>query len=93
MPRIIAKGTNIPPPWVQRLVAELSRELRESHDFGQPVIREDHYPRTGNMRVTVLWDRWEDVPHEVRASVIRRAYLDVEGQEVGDKLAVEVGMT
>lgn len=93
MPRIIAKGTIAPPAWVHGLVVELSEELRENHDFGQPVIREDHFPRTGNMRVAVLWDRWEEVPHDVRVDVIRRAYLDVEGQEVVDKLALAVGMT
>ncbi|WP_165074897.1 hypothetical protein [Paludisphaera rhizosphaerae] len=93
MPRIIANGTSTPPARVQRLVSELSRELRENHESGQPVIREDHYPRTGMRRVTVVWDEWKDVPHEERVDVVRRAYQEVEGQEIADKLALILGLT
>lgn len=93
MPRIIAKGTNTPPSWFQDLVSELRRELKEGHEFGQPVIHEEHFPKTGKIRATVLWDKWEGVPHEVRADAIQRAYAAAEGPEFGDKLALVVGLT
>jgi hypothetical protein len=94
MPRIISgKGTAAPPVRFPDLVTALVHELRESGESGQPVIHEHHFPRTGKMRVTALWDRWENVPHEERAEIIRRAYTEVEGAESLEKLALLVGLT
>ncbi len=94
MPRIISgNGTAAPTVTFPDLVTALVNELRDDHKSGQPVIHEDHFPFTGNMRVTVLWDKWEKVPHEERAEIIRKAYTEVEGPEVSQKLALLVGLT
>ncbi len=94
MPRIISgKETVMLPAGFSVLVTALVHELKESSESGQPLIHEHHFPRTGKMRVTVLWDRWEIVPHEERAEIIRRAYTEVEGMESSEKLALLVGLT
>jgi len=94
MPRIlIGKGTYTPPAWFQRLVDDLAKELRENRESGQPVIREERFPRTGKLRVDVLWDEWRDVPHELRVQVIRAAYLSAEGESYVGDLALVTGLT
>ncbi len=45
----------------KELAEELAAELKSNRDFGQPVIYE-HAFRTGKVRVTVIWDAWQDVP-------------------------------
>ena len=39
------------------------------------------------MRVNVLWDRWDDVPHEERTEIILKAYENAEGKDVRERLA------
>src|SRR5438045_3177429 len=94
MPRIVRGREQVAAPTrFPSLVAELAHELRQSHESGQPVIDEQHFSRTGKMRVTVLWDKWDDVPHEDRAETILKAYEDAEGKDVRQNLALAVGLT
>jgi hypothetical protein len=94
MPRIIrgrepvARPTRFPD-----LAEELARVLEQGGESGQPVIDEQHFPRTGKIRASVCWDRWKRVPHEDRASIILRAYEKAEGQEIRDRIAFAVGLT
>src|SRR5947209_5250878 len=75
------------------LVEELANELKHDRESGQPVIDEQHFPTTDKIRVNVLWDKWDDVPHEDRADIILRAYGTAEGKESRDKIALAVGLT
>ena len=94
MPRIVSGREPVAPPTrFPGLVAELAHELKQSHDAGQPVIHEHHFSRTGKMRVTVLWDQWDDVPHEERAEIILKAYENAEGTDFREKIALAVGLT
>src|SRR5438552_3748912 len=94
MPRIIrgreqvTRSTRFPG-----LVDELAHELEQGSESGQPVIDEQHFPGTGKMRATVLWDKWDPVPHEERVEIILRAYEKAEGRDVRERLALAVGLT
>jgi hypothetical protein len=74
-------------------VEELAHELKQGGDSGQPMIDEQHFPRTGKIRASVFWDKWDGVPHEDRADIILRAYEKAEGKEVRDRIALAVGLT
>lgn len=94
MPRIVSgMGTEAPVRGFKDLVMALVEELKSNRESGQPVIHEHHFSRTGKMKVTVLWDRWENVPHEERAEIIRKAYTEVDGADCEAKLALLVGLT
>jgi len=94
MPRIISGMTPIKPSGeFSDLLEALVHELRSKNDSGQPVIHEYHFAKTGKMKATVLWDRWEHVPFEERADLIRRAYLKVESESFVENLALLVGLT
>jgi hypothetical protein len=94
MPRIVRGREQVATPTRFRgLVDELARELKQSHESGQPVIDEQHFSRTGKIRVTVLWDKSDDVPHEERAEIILKAYENAEGKDVRENVALVVGLT
>lgn len=93
MPRIrrgleTARGPKFPD-----LVEKLAGELRNAHDVGQPRIEEKHFPETGAIHVTVIWDRWEPVPDEDRTPTILEAYEEVEGRAFRDRIMVALGLT
>ncbi|MFO0846939.1 MAG: hypothetical protein U0871_00060 [Gemmataceae bacterium] len=56
------------------LVAALAGELTTPTAFGQPLVMEEEFPRTGRLGVTVVWDRFDRVSDLDRPSVIRKAY-------------------
>ena len=64
-------------PGHAELTRALVEELKTEHVSGQPLIYEQTFP-TGALRVTVIWDRWDRLPHEVRTAVILRAYEEAE---------------
>jgi hypothetical protein len=94
MPRIIRDRDQAarPTPF-PNLVDELAQELKASSESGQPVIDEQHFPGTGKIGVTVLWEKWVSVPHEDRAETILRAYEKAEGKDVRQRIAFAVGLT
>lgn len=75
------------------LTAKLIAELRNGREFGQPVIEEQQLPRTDALRVTVIWDEWNDVPYEDRSVAILQAYEDAEGKAVRERIALATGFT
>ena len=56
------------------------------------MIDEETYA-TGKIRVVVIWDEWERLPHEERTATILQAYERVEGREFRDKIALASGLT
>lgn len=93
MPRIrhtlpLARRVRFP-----ELVEELATELRDGNSPVQPRIAEDVFAKTGLVRVTVIWDRWDRIADEARADTIRAAYEAVEGKEMADRLALVIGLT
>ena len=92
MPRIIL-GHEHEHPQYPDLVAALVDELRTNRPFGQPVIREQRFPKTDVIRTTVIWDKWESLSDEDRLGTILQAYGEVEGEEFRDRIALAVGLT
>jgi hypothetical protein len=76
----------------KELAEELAAELKSNHEFGQPVIYE-HAFRTGKVRVTVMWDAWQDIPLQERSATILRAYEIAEGTETRDRIVLASGLT
>jgi hypothetical protein len=74
------------------LAERLAEELRADRASGQPVILEQEFPN-GNLRVTVIWDEWDQQPLESRSSIILRAYELAEGRGQRDKIALASGLT
>ncbi len=93
MPRIILGHGAQPRPQFPDLVGALADELRTNRPFGQPVIREQRFPRTDAVRTTVIWDEWEPLGDEERVATIKQAYAEVEGDEFRDRLALAIGLT
>src|SRR5580692_8965123 len=93
MPRIRRGADEQPRLRYPALVAELDEELRHTHESGQPRIEETVFPKTNLMRVTVLWDKWDPVSDEDRATTILQAYEQVEGEEFRDRIALAIGLT
>jgi hypothetical protein len=94
MPRI-QRGSLLPVMSARYhdLFVELTAELKNSHPAGQPRIDEHVFPRTGKMRVVVLWDKWQDVPEYERIAVIQAAYEQVEPREFFDQIVMIMGLT
>jgi hypothetical protein len=76
----------------QDLASQLAAELKNSREYGQPLIFEETY-RTGKMRVNVIWDAWEGMPLQQRSATILRAYEIAEGTGFRDRIALASGLT
>jgi hypothetical protein len=75
------------------LIAALEDELRRDRPEGQPTIREFEFPRTGLIRVTVVWDKWHGIDDGDRVAVILQAYENVEGRQFRDRITLPIGLT
>jgi len=93
MPRIKQRLEDPPKPRFPALLAELMQELKSNHEAGQPIIVEQHFPRTNLISVTVIWDKWVPLSDEDRAATVRYAYEEVEGKEFRDRIALSIGLT
>lgn len=75
------------------LVADLAEELKNPREFGQPLVDEEAFARTGLLGVTVIWDKWASVPELKRPEVILEAYEQARGIEEKNEIAFAIGMT
>jgi hypothetical protein len=74
------------------LLAELVSELRQPRPTGQPVIEIREMSR-GLRHVYVIWDKWDECPPEVRASIVREAFAEVKGPDYEKTSAITVPAT
>lgn len=74
------------------LVELLADELKADRESGQPVIYERVFP-TQKTQVTVLWDRWDQLPLEARTRIILQAYQRAEPGAPADQIALASGLT
>ncbi len=74
------------------LAEQLAKELKNGREFGQPFIYEQEY-RTGKLRVSVVWDRWNGMALQERTATILRAYESAEGADYRDRIALASGLT
>jgi hypothetical protein len=92
MPRIRI-GSDVRRGAVKNELAEkLATELKSDRDYGQPFIYEQEY-RTGRLRITVVWDKWDGMPLQERSATILRAYELAEGPAYRDRVALASGLT
>jgi hypothetical protein len=81
-------------PLKSELVASLKDELLNPQSIGQPIILEDSTPQTISVRVIVVWDRWHDLPGEIRSDIIRNAYVKAAvPKEFIDSMTFTLGVT
>jgi hypothetical protein len=66
--------------------------LRSNRESGQPRIDEQEFP-TGKIRVTVIWDEWDRLPHEDRTAAILNAYDLAGEQDRRQQIALASGLT
>jgi hypothetical protein len=60
---------------IQILADALYRAIRNpAPSRGEPMIVENRIAQTKSAHVTVVWDRWDDIPPEGRSKVILDAY-------------------
>lgn len=84
------------PPDVSRYAAlqeRLAAELRNPRPFGQPLVREETFSRSGLIGVTVVWDAWEPRDAVQRSTIILNAYEEVYGKEYKDRIGFAIGFT
>jgi len=93
MPRIKRSPADLLKRRHPKLVAELADELKSSRETGQPVIEEFEFPKTGAIRATVIWDKWDRLPDAERAATILDAYERAEGKEYRERIALPIGLT
>lgn len=75
------------------LADELANELSRPKLFGQPLVDEETFTRTGLLGITVMWDKWENVPEIKRPSVILNAYERARGTEEKNRIAFAIGLS
>ncbi len=75
------------------LIADLAREIQSPRPTGQPIILEDGNLNGESVRVQVVWDRWEEVPGELRSAIILDAYATALGDAYRQKIKLALGMT
>ena len=92
MPRRRIRTEDPPRHAGNGLVQRLADELTTQRASGQPLIEEEEFP-TKKLRVNVIWDEWDRIPHEVRTSTILDAYEQVEGRDYRDRIALASGLT
>jgi hypothetical protein len=93
MPRIKRGLAELPRAAFPDLLQELIAELRTNRQGGQPRIDEQTLPRTGKIRVTVLWDKWDGIADEDRLTTIFAAYKEVEGEAFCEQIVLAMGLT
>lgn len=77
----------------QMLVDALFRALRKpATSRGEPMIVENRIAQTKSVHVTVVWDRWDDLPPEGRSHVILDAYARA-GRLADLRITAAMGLT
>ena len=94
MPRKIssAKPSHNRPDLVNVLVGELGK-TGESDTPDTPNIYEDEQRYTDSLHVTVVWNKWSEVPMEDRAAIILDAYHDAGMDDVMRRITIALGVT
>ncbi len=92
MPRHIRSAT-VPMSERRTLVADLAQEIQTPRAMGQPIILEDGNLSGESLRVQVVWDRWEEVPGELRSPIILDAYATALGDGYRQRIKLALGIT
>ncbi len=92
MPRHITESTTALSKYDEQIKA-LFKELTAAGGGLQPLILE-HVVQPGPVRyVTVIWDKWKDVPEDVRPQIVLAAYERAESKGYADSIMTAEAMT
>src|SRR5438045_2529353 len=92
MPRHIIRRTSDPNHY-GGVVRSLAKELTAGGGGAQPLILEHEASRSLARYVTVIWDRWKDVPEDLRPESIIAAYEQAEGPQYAETVMTAEGLT
>jgi hypothetical protein len=90
--KISAKPSHNRPDLVKILVKEL-QVAGESSSPDTPNIYQEELRYTDSLQVTVVWNRWSEVPVEDRAEIILDAYHDAGMDDEMRRITVALGVT
>jgi hypothetical protein len=79
------------PDVFDELTDRLAREIHQRTDDG-PLIFEQEIADTATFHVIVVWQRWVDVPEELRNSIFLEAYTRSD-PDFASKITIAVGVT
>ena len=84
--------TDTTQPVNAALAERLRASLKDQKEFGQPIVYELPL-RSDRLRVTVVWDDWNQMAFDERTAVILRAYELAEGSAYRSRIALANGLT
>jgi hypothetical protein len=78
------------PSDYHRLLDSLKKEWTNPKESGLPIIIEDRSSRTKSVRIYVIWDRFVDMPRDVRSQLITQAYKDIH-KDASEQITLIIG--
>src|SRR5688500_17211641 len=92
MPRISVKALPVSID-TEELLTDLTNELREPSERGQPLILDEELSPGGSVRVYVVWDRFAEIPGKQRTELILDAFEESEGIDFRQRISMALGLT
>jgi len=65
------------PSDYQQLLQDLKKEWRNPKESGLPIIIQEITFTTKSVRLYVIWDRWLNLPRDIRTQMIEEAYREI----------------
>lgn len=84
------------PQILDDLIAELEADVHQEDYHGdRPFIIEEADIRGTHLHVTVVWDKWDEVPREERGRIILDSYKSAKnrGEDVMRSIRIALGLT
>jgi hypothetical protein len=78
------------PSDYNQLLNTLKNEWNNPKESGLPIIIEDQSLRTKSVRLYVIWDRFSEVPRDVRSQLIAEAYKDIH-RDASEQITLIIG--
>ncbi|NQU21234.1 MAG: hypothetical protein HQ567_08125 [Candidatus Nealsonbacteria bacterium] len=74
-------------------MTELTKELMNPQDIGQPIILEDETLETNSLRVHVIWERWAEWSGELRSRIVLESYERAFPGDARPQITLVLGLT
>jgi hypothetical protein len=78
------------PSDYSQLLNSLKNEWINPKESGLPIIIEDRSSRTKSVRLYVIWDRFAEVPRNVRSQLIAEVYKDIH-KDTSEQIILIIG--
>jgi hypothetical protein len=90
MPVKTISEKEINPSDFQPLLNDLKAEWKNPREWGLPIIIEDRTPRTKSVRLYVIWDRWTELPRDIRSQIINEAFREIH-KNTDERITLSLG--